>query len=240
MRSGGFTRFGRPGASWGMTIGLLGLAALTLSSAPSWVPPKLVGATLPQVSPKALGGGQVLLDVSIDENGGVASVDVLRQTPPFTDGAVAAVQGWRFDPARALARPAAGEPPPTKPTPVPSRVLVAFLYRPPALNPTTLGEMPTDSGTPSDEIVFPTNIITPGYPPRAFLGGTVLVEAKVDERGQVTSASVHQSAAGFDAAALAAARAWTFRPARIQGAAQATVAYLVFAFRQPITTATGR
>jgi TonB family protein len=235
MRSDGVGRFRRSGAWWATAVVVLMASALTWAAEPPWTPPKFLDGNLPALPTAAVGGGQVLLDVHINEAGSVDGVDVLRRTPPFTDGAVAAVQGWRFDPARAIGQPVAGDPPPTKPEPVPSRVLVALVYRPPVLVGPTLGQAPDDVGTPSPEIVFPTNIVTPPFPPMAREGGVVLVEVKVGERGQVTSASVRQSGAGFDDVALQAARAWTFRPARIKGTPEQTVAYLVFVFRQPIT-----
>jgi TonB family protein len=237
MRAGGFAGRWREGSLWGAVIGPIVLAGTLAAQASSWTPPKLVDAQVPATPTGAVGGGQVLLDVAVGETGSVTGMAVLRQTPPFTEAAQAAVQGWRFEPARAKVRPKAGEPVPDEPQPVPSRVLVAVVYRAPALMGPTLGQVPADTGTPSDDIVFPTSVVTPVYPPAARMAGTVLVQVKVDERGRVVEATVQRSAPGFDSAALEAARAWTFRAARVDGAPQATVAFLVFAFQQPITAA---
>jgi TonB family protein len=73
------------------------------------------------------------------------------------------------------------------------------------------------------------------YPPRALGDGTVLVEVTVDEAGKVVDAQVKASAPAFDAAAIAAARSWSFRPMKKQRTAVTTYAYLVFAFRAPVT-----
>jgi TonB family protein len=64
----------------------------------------------------------------------------------------------------------------------------------------------------------------------------VLVEVHVAAAGAVTSADVLGAASGFDDAALRAARSWTFRPAEVAGAPAPAVAYIIFGFRQPITT----
>jgi TonB family protein len=63
----------------------------------------------------------------------------------------------------------------------------------------------------------------------------VVVQVAVGVNGQVVNAATVRSAAGFDELALAAARQWTFRPARIHGRLEQTFAYLVFAFRRPVT-----
>jgi TonB family protein len=63
----------------------------------------------------------------------------------------------------------------------------------------------------------------------------VLVEVTIDGAGVLTDAQVNVSSPAFDAAALAAARSWSFRAARKQGNAVTTHAYLLFAFRQPVT-----
>jgi outer membrane biosynthesis protein TonB len=54
----------------------------------------------------------------------------------------------------------------------------------------------------------------------------------------VVEATALGSAPPFDAPALAAAKQWRFRPARINGRATATYVYLVFGFPEPITTKT--
>src|SRR5271169_6625505 len=43
--------------------------------------------------------GYVTLDVSLDATGAVQSVNVVRDTPPFTSTAQSAVNAWQFTPA---------------------------------------------------------------------------------------------------------------------------------------------
>ncbi len=83
----------------------------------------------------------------------------------------------------------------------------------------------------------------PGKPvdpkPRRPVESTVLVEVRVDAGGGVADAKVIRSAPPFDEPARDAARRWTFRPTRVHGASVARLAYIVFAFRQPITVTPG-
>jgi TonB family protein len=89
--------------------------------------------------------------------------------------------------------------------------------------------------SPSDEIPFPTTTIVAPYPATALGDGMVLVEVQVEPGGTAANARVVRSAPPFDGPALAAARQWRFRPARLHGQPIATLAYILFGFRQPIT-----
>jgi TonB family protein len=196
---------------------------------------------LPQISIRALGGGQVFLELSVSSSGVVRSVTTLRATPPFTEALSNVARGWQFHPAEEEFEPAAGQPVDPKPRkPVESKVLVAGIFRPPSLNTPTLGEPPKDTASASEETPFPVTTTTPPYPPLARDAGVVLVEVRVDTGGRVADARVIRSAPPFDEPALDAARQWTFRPARLHGASVATLAYVVFGFRPPITVAPRR
>jgi TonB family protein len=75
------------------------------------------------------------------------------------------------------------------------------------------------------------------YPPdalRAGLSGTVGLEVVVDDRGNVEDARVTTPAGhGFDDAALAAVRRFTFEPAKRNGAAMRSTVQLSYAFHPP-------
>ena len=68
-------------------------------------------------------------------------------------------------------------------------------------------------------------------------GGVVLIEATVDVMGRVADARVIRAAPPFDQAAMAAARQWRFRPARVKGRVTPTYVYLIFGFPVPVTSA---
>jgi TonB family protein len=119
--------------------------------------------------------------------------------------------------------------------PVPSKVLVAGVFRAPAIvNGPTLGESPKDSGSPSPGVPFPLNVPVPPFPALAYSSGVVVVEVRVDADGSVGDAAVVRSAPPFDSLAIGAARRFHFRPARVRGTAVSTLAYLVFGFPVPV------
>jgi TonB family protein len=200
-------------------------AGAVLSAQDAFAPARYQAGTVPALPVTALSGGEVLVEISVGSNGRVTAVTPLRATPPFTDLVLAAVRGWQFLPASEDAGA----------TPVPLTVLVAAVYRPPALRPPTLGEAPKDIASGSAGTAFPLTMPVPPFPPLARSSGVVLLEVRVDRNGAVADATVIRSAPAFDAAAQAAARQWTFRPARVRGRPVSTYVYLVFGFPIPVT-----
>jgi protein TonB len=62
--------------------------------------------------------------------------------------------------------------------------------------------------------------VPPTYPEMALrirVEGLVIIEATIDERGNVIDARILKSVNLLDAAALAAVRQWKFTPARLNG-----------------------
>jgi TonB family protein len=62
--------------------------------------------------------GAVVLDVTIDKNGGVKTIDVIRDIPSLTQEAVSAVKRWTINPATFNGKP------------IESQLVVAFVFRP--------------------------------------------------------------------------------------------------------------
>jgi TonB family protein len=201
-------------------------------------PPRWQGGAVPALPALAVGGGQVLVELSIDPSGEVTRVTPLRVTPPFTEPVSSAVRGWRFKPATATVLRDDGLA--EAPKSVASRALVAAHFRPPTLITPTLGERPADVGSASSSVPVPVATVEPLYPPKAIASGVVLIEALVDERGSVTEAAVIRSAPPFDAPALEAARQWRFRPATLEGRPAARYVYVIFGFPQPVVDAARR
>jgi TonB family protein len=56
----------------------------------------------------------------------------------------------------------------------------------------------------------------------------------VDADGTVTDTEIKSSSPAFDIAAMAAAHAWSFRPARRNGQPVTAHACILFVFRQPV------
>jgi TonB family protein len=188
--------------------------------------------TLPVMSAD-VGGGEVLLEVTVDRTGAIGVIKPLRDTATFTERMTQAVKTWRFKPAERDIPTAQRKPggPPTER--VDTRVLVAGVFRRPSVIGLTLGEPVRDVAVASADIPFPTSTVPPAYPPAAVSPGVVLVEIRVDAIGSVSDAKIRLSSPGFDSAALSAARQWKFRPAKSGGANTPAVAYIVFGFPVP-------
>jgi TonB family protein len=198
------------------------LTECATSAAPDrFVPASYVSGALPAAPALAVSGGEVFLELLVSREGGVDSIRTLRTTPPFTEAVIAAVRGWQFRPAEAGG-------------PVASRVFVAAMFTPPALNGPTLGEPPQDVALVSEESPMPIAPAPAEYPVRAVGNGTVLVEVTIDNASVLTNARVVVSGPAFDAAAVAAAKSWSFADAHRNGTAVTTHAYLLFGFQQPV------
>lgn len=186
---------------------------------------------LPGLAPQAVGGGEAIVEVTIDARGRVEKVTPIRTTPPFTEMLIDSVRSWSFQPA--TDDPVGPDGKRQGRRPVASKVLVAALYRAPTLLTPTLGEQPATVAAASPDVAFPSNTSVPPYPPRAQFGGVVLIEARVAANGAVTP-RVIGGGSPFDSAAMQAARQWRFFPARVRDEAE-TYAYLIFGFPQPVT-----
>lgn len=223
-------------ATWAVAAAALVQA---LSAPAAFSPARLRMGSVPQLPVLAAGGGEVLLELSVDRDGLVTPVTPLRTTPPFADFMVAAVRKWQFVPAEVEVDPEPGRPRSPRPRQkVASKVLAVGAFRPPALDGPTLGEAPKDVAPPSDEVPFPLTTRLPQYALMARSPGVVLVEVLVGLDGSVVEASVVRSAPPFDDLATAAARDWKFRPARFRGRPVATRAYIVFGFAEPVGVGT--
>jgi TonB family protein len=133
------------------------------------------------------------------------------------------VRGWQFTPATLAS------------TTVDAHVLVVGMFTPPTLIGPTLGTPPKTVRAPSAEVPTPAITRVALYPPRASGNGAVLVDMPVSPEGVPGVPRMLVSAPGFDDAALAACRSWSFAPAQRDGRAVATHAFLLFAFRPPVT-----
>jgi TonB family protein len=198
-----------------------------------WTPAQYVAGGVPPLPRLAIGGGQVILELSVDDTGAVNAVKALRTTPPFAESLAAEAKGWRFtpaeeerpDPARATAR-----------IRVASKVALIGMFRPPVLRGPTLGAVPKDVASASEDVAFPLNMVMPRFPPTARAGGQVLVEARIAADGAIGDVKVLQAQPPFQGAALDALSQWTFRPARRAGVAVPSFVYIVFGFAEIVVS----
>lgn len=204
------------------------LVAATVSAQEPFASAQLQAGAAPALPAMAVGGGQVLLEVSVGSDGRVTDIKPLRMTPSFTETLTAVVRDWRFRPAENSGS-AGGR------GPVASKVLVAGLFRPPALTLPTLGEPLREGAPASDDTAFPLTTSLPAFPPQANRSGVVVLEARVDRGGRATDLKVVHSAPPFDESARQAVANWIFRPARLNGADTSTLVYVVLGFAAPVT-----
>lgn len=211
------------------------LFAVALTGQAGYSPARYAAGAVPPLPalPEAVGGGQAIFELVISPSGGVTTVTPLRTTPPFTALVAGAVGGWQFTPAEDDTIGPDGKP--AGRGPVPSKVLVAALYRAPTLKTPTLGERPKNVALASADVAFPTATAEPPFPVQAQSAGVVLIEAQVDATGKVADVKVIGSSPPFDSAAIEAARKWRFRPARVGRRAIESYVYLIFGFPEPIT-----
>jgi TonB family protein len=173
-----------------------------------------------------------MLELDVTALGAVRGAKTLRTTPPYTDSLIAATKTWQFAPAEVEIEP---PPPPGQPRfrAIDSTVLVAAVFRGPALIGPTLGDLPRDVGNESDSTPFPFSTAPALFPPQARDAGLVMIETTIDTAGQPTANRIVRPSPAFDEAALTALRQWRFRPARIGGSPTPTLAYVIVGFSQP-------
>lgn len=187
------------------------------------------GAAVPAPPVLAVGGGEVVLDLTIGPDGGVTAVTPVRATPPFTDLVAGAVGGWRFDPARTLVKRALQA--------TEGHVLVMAVFRPPQVYASPAPGEPTEMvGKVNPELPAPGALSLPlSYPPRAVRDGAVLIEIELTAAGVPTAHLVMSPPSAFDSAALETVRTWRFDfPTKPTGATR-LFAYAIVGFREPIT-----
>jgi TonB family protein len=189
--------------------------------------PRFIDGGAPAQNPMAVGGGEVVLELSIDARGNVAGVRPLRDTPPFGQALISAVRTWRFEPAVTTGGKTPG--------PVAAGALVVGVFRAPTLyGGPTLGTPPAPVAAPSPHLPSALSMPAPAHPPNSIDVGVVLIEIELSAAGQPVEYRVLSPASGFDSAALAAVRTWRFSPPSEPGSAAGFAVYAVLGFRPPV------
>jgi hypothetical protein len=209
--------------------------AVGAQPAGTFSPPRIIRAELPDLpAPTIVGGGEVLIEATVDRNGGLGRLIVLRSTPPYTDLVVSTLSRWRFQPARASNGSDPEEP-------VEAPILIAAVYRPPMLyNGPTLGEAPKELAVASGDVAYPDALIAPAYPPKAVSPAVLLFEVTLDQSGRIAETLPIASNAGFEGAAREALMQWKFRPGLVRGRPGPSTVYVVFGFQTPVVSSLPR
>jgi hypothetical protein len=211
---------------------ILALTAVSgYAQSPGFTPPRLVKAELtPLPAPTVVGGGEVLIEATVDRTGRLSRPLILRATPPYTQMVLDAIASWQFEPARAVG-------PDGLETSVEIPVSIAAMYRPPVLmNSPTIGEPPKDWSKPTGEAAYPLSTEMPNYPPQARDGGVVLLEVALNEAGGIVNTRGIASTGGFDGASRDALARWRFKGASYRARPVPTTAYVLFGFAPPVVS----
>jgi TonB family protein len=187
------------------------------------------GVAAPLAPQLTIGGGEVVLDVTVGKDGAVTNVQPVRATPPYTALLETAIGGWAFDPPKA---PSDG-----KLQPADGHVLVVAVYRPPQVYAAPAPGAETKTvGELSPELPVPGGLSMPGaYPPRATGDGAVVIEVELSPAGAARGTKVMSRPSPFDSAAIDTVKGWRFGPPRDPSGADPIFAYAVIGFRQPVT-----
>jgi hypothetical protein len=208
---------------------VLGIATVAYAQPPKFTPPRLLKAEL-SVLPAStiLGGGEVLIEATVDRTGALTRPIILRGTPPYTQMVLDAASRWRFEPARVVGADGIE-------TTVDMPVAIGAVYRAPILmNAPTVGEPPKDWSKPSGDVAYPISIEMPNYPPQARDGGVVLLEVSLNEAGGVTETRGIASTGGFESASREALARWRFKGGSYRARPVPSTAYVLFGFRPPV------
>jgi len=186
---------------------------------------------IPPSYPQSLFGGEVVLDALVRRTGTLSDIKVARGDEPFLDKALAAVRTWTFAPPHSDGSPA--EP----------RIAIVFRFVQPYVPPRSSVVHHYDVNSPSathDSSAVPLTTVEPLYPATGGAKGSVILYESIDREGRIASVQVVQGLDSLSASALAAAKEWSFAPARHSGSAIESAAIVVFTFRHPLATGHAR
>jgi TonB family protein len=169
--------------------------------------------------------GIVTLDVSLDATAAVQNVSVVRDLPPFTAVAQAAVQGWQYTPAMVDGQGIAGA----------ARVNVVFN----PFNPGGAG-LPGATLQPATNAgggdFQPAQVQTASYatyPPNTVSSGTVVLQVHVGNDGKIHGVIVVRGKGALSGTATQTVKSWTFTAASYQGKPVSSDVVVAFVFASP-------
>jgi TonB family protein len=178
--------------------------------------------------------GVVVLDVSLDAEGAVSGITVLRNPGPIVEPAESMVRKWGFRPAEGASGPIASE------------MTVVFVDRPPSYFAPQIPPpknfkpiVPDTRADSADPDYAPAGIVSlayPEYPGMSVTFGSVIIEVAVGPTGKVESTKVLRSMdERFTALATDALAKWQFQAATLRGRPVASKMAIAFVFLAPQT-----
>jgi hypothetical protein len=188
-------------------------------------PPRLLTAHVPAQPISTIGGGEVLLELTVTSSGNVSGIKRLRTTPPYTDFLTDAAATWRFAPATARFD--------KREVLVDAPTLVVGVFRPPSVyGGPSAATPPQDFGGAAPSLPQVASLMVPNYSPTLVGDGIVIIEIEMTARAEPREYRILTPQSGFDSAALAAVREWRFTPPT--NGPPALYVYAVLGFRSPM------
>jgi TonB family protein len=187
-------------------------------------PPELISASDIPYPIRSIADGVVVVDASIDVNGAVTGVTVVRDVPSLTSPATSTIRTWKFSPATKLGRPE------------PSTFRIAVAFRPrsyfaadPSFTPvfSAAGPNHVDLGYVPPGIV---SVPYPQYPINAAAPGTVVIQVTVGKSSAIQHLKVVRDLPPFTQFALSATNKWRFQAATLDGKPIASNLSIAFVF----------
>jgi TonB family protein len=202
-----------------------------VSAQQTYSPPEVTSAGDAYAPYNFVFDGFFVVDVGIGDDGSIGRIEALRNPGAMLGEVESMVQNWKFRPATKGGKARA------------SRMTVAFVYRPP--NYPTFGAVPVKDFTPvlpsarSDEGSgdnVPAGIMSfayADYPVNSVASGSVVLQATVDNEGNVKNVDVLHGMAGFNRFAQGALKNWRFRAATLHGRPVVSKIAVAFLFQPP-------
>ena len=103
----------------GQNLQVLPVAATPPPSPAGYLPPEVAAASYATYPANSVAWGAVVLDVTIDKDGNIKKVGVIRDVASLTQPSIAAVKSWTINPATFNGKGIA------------AKLVVAFVFRPP-------------------------------------------------------------------------------------------------------------
>jgi TonB family protein len=195
---------------------------------------KYVAPLYPAEAASARVTGIVILEAIVDPTGSVSDARVLKSIPVLDQAALDAVKQWRYTPTTLN-----GVPVPViltvtvnfslSDTPTTEQLAGSMTAMNSSQQTITLAPVPADwkGATPvrvGGNITAPERVkyVPPVYPAEAQqskVQGIVIIEAVIDENGEVAATKVLKSVPVLDDAALAAVSQWKYTPTHMNGVA---------------------
>ena len=184
-------------------------------------PPELKRAILPVPPIATTQSGLVLLDLTLDADGGVSRVRTLRGEQPFLRQALEAARQWTFESSQ---------------THDPTRVSAFFFFQSPQL--VSFQNIQSDyrqEGSPElDCPALPRSISSPTYPHNSVAQGAIVIQALIGTQGAVESTSIIHDLPSLGRSICETVRSWKFYPARVGGNRCKGTAVIVASFVRPV------